>query len=90
MDASALGASIQKFLADEVRPDIAPVAVDLELGSEGYIDSMDLVRIAGHLEDVLDLEIPDDDVNDGQLGSLARMLRPGALLLAAGSGTTSH
>jgi acyl carrier protein len=74
VEASALEASIQKFLADQVRLDIAPVALDLELVSDGYIDSMDLVRIAGHLEDVLDLEIPDDDVNDAQLGSLARIL----------------
>ena len=74
MEASALEESIQKFLADEVRLDIAPVALDLELVSDGYIDSMDLVRIAGHLEDVLALEIPDDDVNDAQLGSLARIL----------------
>ncbi len=74
MDASALEESIQKFLADEVRLDIAPVALDLELVSDGYIDSMDLVRIAAHLEDVLDLEIPDDDVNDDRLGSVARIL----------------
>ncbi len=74
MESSALEASIQKFLAEVIRLDIAPVALDLELVSDGYIDSMDLVRIAAHLEDVLDLEIPDDDVNDDHFGSVARIL----------------
>lgn len=73
MEASALEESIQKFLADVIRLDIAPVARDLELVSDGHLDSMDLVRIAGHLEDLLDLEIPDDDVNAEQLGSVDRI-----------------
>ena len=46
----------------------------LELVSDGHIDSMDLVRLAGHLEDFLGLEIPDDDIADGHFGSIARIL----------------
>lgn len=74
MDPSALEADLQDFLAEVLRVRIAPVARDLELVSSGHLDSMDLVRIAAHLEEVLGVEIPDDDISDDNLGSIARMI----------------
>ena len=35
---------------------------------------MDLVRIAAHLEELLDLEIPDEDIHDDHFGSTGRIL----------------
>jgi acyl carrier protein len=74
VDAAALEADLQDFLADVLRVRIAPVARELELVSGGHLDSMDLVRIAAHLEEVLGVEIPDDDISDDNLGSIARMI----------------
>ena len=74
LDEAAIEASLQRFLSDVLRLEIAPVDRDLELVSDGHIDSMDLVRLAGHLEELLDVEIPDDDVDDLHFGSIGRML----------------
>lgn len=74
MDAPALEADIQTFLADVLRVRIAPVEPDLELVSNGHLDSMDLVRLAAHLEEVLGVAISDDDITDENLGSISRML----------------
>jgi acyl carrier protein len=74
VESSDLEADLQSFLAETLRLRIAPVDRDLELVSSGHLDSMDLVRIAAHLEDVLGVEIPDDDINGEKLGSISRML----------------
>jgi acyl carrier protein len=73
-EAAEIEASLQRFLAEVLRLRIAPVELGLELVSGGHLDSMDLVRVASHLERLLGIEIPDDDVDDEHLGSLARML----------------
>lgn len=75
MDEATLESSLQEFLKDVLRLRIAPVERDAELVADGHVDSMDLVRIAAHLEELLDIEIPDDDVNDENFGSLARTLQ---------------
>lgn len=74
MEATALEAALQTFLADVLRVRVAPVARDLELVGDGYLDSMDLVRLAAHLEELLGLEIADDEISDENLGSIARVL----------------
>jgi acyl carrier protein len=74
VQAPALEADLQTFLADVLRVRAAPVERDLELVSNGHLDSMDLVRIAAHLEEVLGVAIPDDDITDENLGSISRML----------------
>ena len=74
MEPEAIEADLQRFLGEVLRLEIAPVDRDLELVSDGHIDSMDLVRLAGHLEELLGIEIPDDDVGDEHFGSIARML----------------
>ena len=74
MDADAIEASLQEFLRDELRVKDAPVARDVELVTTGIIDSMDLVRIAAHLERLLGVSIPDEDVNEENFDSIARML----------------
>ncbi len=74
MDADAIEASLQEFLRDELRVKDAPVARDVELVTTGIIDSMDLVRIAAHLERLLGVSIPDEDVNQEHFDSIARML----------------
>ncbi len=74
VDRPQIEASLQRFLADVLRLEIAPVDRDLELVSDGHIDSMDLVRLAGHLEALLGIEISDDDIGDLHFGSIARML----------------
>lgn len=74
MNETELEASLQTFLHDVLRLAMAPVDPGLELVTEGHIDSMDLVRLAAHLEDVLGIEISDEDVNDKHFGSVRKML----------------
>jgi acyl carrier protein len=74
VDQSAVEASILTFLSEVLRLKLTPVDPELELVSGGHIDSMDLVRLAAHLEEILDVEIPDDDIHDDNLGSVRRML----------------
>lgn len=74
MDEAALEASLQRFLSDVLRLPAAPVARDVELVEDGHVDSMDLVRLAAHLEQELGIEIPDDDVADENFGSIGRIL----------------
>ena len=74
MDADALEQSIQSFLAEELRVDGAPVARDCELLGTGLLDSMDLVRLATHLEHELGVSIPDADIHAENFGSVARVL----------------
>ena len=74
MDVDTVEASLQEFLRDELREQGAPVAQDAELVTSGLIDSMDLVRIATHLERLLGVSIPDDDINLEHFESIARIL----------------
>ena len=74
MDDAAIEASLLGFFSDVLRLDVAPIGRDLELLSGGYVDSMDLVRIAAHLEQLIDLEIPDEDIHDDHFGSTGRIL----------------
>jgi len=74
VDDAAIEASLLRFFADILRLDVTPIGRDLELLSGGHIDSMDLVRIAAHLEELLDLEIPDEDIHDDHFGSTGRIL----------------
>ncbi|MEE2674752.1 MAG: acyl carrier protein [Myxococcota bacterium] len=74
MDDAAIEASLLAFFSDVLRLDVAPIGRDLELLSGGYVDSMDLVRIAAHLEQLIDLEIPDEDIHDDHFGSTGRIL----------------
>jgi len=74
VEEAALEASLQRFFADVLRLESVPVGRDETLLSDGIIDSMDLVRIAAHLGELLGLEIPDEDIHDDHFGSLGRIL----------------
>jgi len=74
VDDATIEASLLGFFSDVLRLDVAPIGRDLELLSGGYVDSMDLVRIAAHLEQLIDLEIPDEDIHDDHFGSTGRIL----------------
>ncbi len=74
MDAAAIEASIRVFLADELRIDLAPLDRDSELVSTGIVDSMDLVRLATHLERCFDVTIPDAEIDVGRFGTIARIV----------------
>ncbi len=74
MDAAALEASIRAFLADELRLDVGPLDRDSELVSTGIVDSMDLVRLAAHLERCFDVTIPDAEIDVERFGTIARIV----------------
>ena len=71
---AAVEQTIQRFLGEELRVDSAPVARDCELVRTGLLDSMDLVRLAEHLEQELGVSIPDADIHDENFGSVERAL----------------
>ena len=74
MDDAAIEASLLAFFSDVLRLEVSPIGRDLELLSNGHIDSMDLVRIAGHLEQLLGFEIPDEDIRDEHFESTGSIL----------------
>ena len=74
MDADALEAEIRRYLSEELGLRDAPVDRDVELVANGLIDSMDLVRLATHIERLLGISISDEDITPERFGSIARIL----------------
>ncbi len=74
MNTADLVERLQRYLGEQLELAIAPVRPDEPLIENGHIDSMDVVRIAAHLEDLLGVEIPDQDVSDENFGSLERIV----------------
>ena len=74
MPADAVEAVIRAFLADELRLDIGSLDRDSELVSTGIVDSMDLVRLATHLERRFDVSIPDAEIDVERFGTIARIV----------------
>jgi acyl carrier protein len=74
VDADAIEADLQNFLRDELRLDATTLGRDAGLVSGGLIDSMDLVRIATHLERTLGVSIPDQDITLEHFDSIGRVL----------------
>jgi acyl carrier protein len=73
MNADELEARILSFLRQELRI-WETVDRDTELVSTGVVDSADLVRLATHLERILDLSIPDHEINADNFDSVAMIL----------------
>ena len=74
MDAARIEARLRAFLRDELRVEAVPDDPDAALVSSGVIDSVDLVRIATHLERELGIEIADADIRPERLDSIAKIV----------------
>ena len=73
MDASSIEASLRAFLRDQLRVRDLPEDSDAELVSSGLIDSVDLVRVATHLERELGIAIPDSEIEFERFDSIAKI-----------------
>ncbi len=69
-----LEASIHAFLRDECHIDPAELTRTTELVTSGLLDSMGMVRLATHLERLVDISIPDDDITAEHFDSIERIL----------------
>ena len=69
-----LEARIHAFLRDECRVDPAELTRTTELVTSGLLDSMGMVRLATHLERLVDISIPDDDITAEHFDSIGRIL----------------
>ncbi len=74
MDPEKLEASIRSFLRDDLRVAIDDVPRDEDLVTTGLIDSTDLVRLATHLERMLGITIPDQDIRVENFDSIVKIL----------------
>ncbi len=74
MDPEKLEASIRSFLRDDLRVAIDAVPRDEDLVTTGLIDSTDLVRLATHLERMLGITIPDQDIRVENFDSIVKIL----------------
>ena len=69
-----LEAQLHAFLRDECRIDPAVLARTTELVTSGLLDSMGMVRLATHVERLVDISIPDDDITAEHFDSIERIL----------------
>lgn len=69
-----LEAQIHAFLRDECRIDPAGLTRTTELVTSGLLDSVGMVRLATHLERIVDISIPDDDITVEHFDSIERIL----------------
>jgi acyl carrier protein len=74
MDPEALEARIRAFLQEKLEMENSQLARDSELVTTGLIDSMDLVRLATHIERMLGITIPDQDINLDHFDSIAKIV----------------
>jgi len=69
-----LEAQLHAFLCHECRVDAAGLTRTTELVTSGLLDSMGMVRLATHLERIVDVSIPDDDITVEHFDSIERIL----------------
>ncbi|MBW1684587.1 MAG: acyl carrier protein [Deltaproteobacteria bacterium] len=69
-----LEAQLHAFLRDECRIDPALLTRTTELVTSGLLDSMGMVRLATHIERLVDISIPDDDITAEHFDSIERIL----------------
>ena len=69
-----LEAQIHAFLRDECHIDPAQLTRTSELVTSGLLDSMGMVRLATHLERLVDISIPDHDITAEHFDSIERIL----------------
>lgn len=69
-DPAALQEVIFHILTHELRLEATEIGPESELFSAGWIDSVDLVRLAAHLERRFGIAIPDEDVSVEQFDSI--------------------
>lgn len=69
-----LEAWIHAFLREECRIDPAGLTRTSELVTSGLLDSMGMVRLATHLERLVDISIPDQDITAEHFDSIERIL----------------
>jgi len=65
---------LHAFLCHECRIDTAKLTRTTELVTSGLLDSMGMVRLATHLERIVDISIPDDDITVEHFDSIERIL----------------
>ena len=73
-DVEQLESRICAFLCDECRIDPAELTRTTELVTSGLLDSMGMVRLATHLERLVEISIPDDDITAEHFDSIERIL----------------
>ncbi len=73
MDSFKIESSLRAFLRDRLRVRDLPDDPEAELVSSGLIDSIDLVRVATHLERELGISIPDSEIELERFDSIAKM-----------------
>ena len=69
-----LEAQLHAFLRDECRIDPAELTRTTPLVTSGLLDSMGMVRLATHIERLVDISIPDDDITAEHFDSIERIL----------------
>ena len=67
--------TIREFVVDELMDDPLDVADDDRLFEQGLIDSMNLVRLLGFLEETFSIKIPVSMVTDDNLASIEAMAK---------------
>ena len=73
-EANQLEARLRAFLRDECRIDAAGLSRTTELVTTGLLDSVGMVRLATHLERLVDIAIPDEDITAEHFDSIERIL----------------
>ena len=74
--------AIVRFLNTEIMAPAHPIAADDVLADAG-VDSMALLKVLLHVEQQLDVTVPDEDLVDGTVASAATLARYLAGRLAA-------
>jgi acyl carrier protein len=73
--ADARVAQLERFLREELLPDPqVPLAPDTRLLSEGLIDSLGAVRLAGFVEETFGVRFDDSEIRGGELETIAGIL----------------
>ena len=73
-EVNRLEAPLRAFLRDECRINEAGLSRTTELVTSGLLDSMGMVRLATHLERLVDISIPDHDITAEHFDSIERIL----------------
>jgi acyl carrier protein len=59
----SVAAQVQEFIAQEIAPDVGPIAPDLDLLEAAAIDSLGIVRLISFLEERYAIEVDDEDLD---------------------------
>ena len=64
MEIASIASQIVEYLVDEIADEDVELDASTSLLEEGLVDSMNLVRLLGFLEQTFDVKIPVSEVND--------------------------